>query len=45
LLFPGIGGGHNNLYTHSVAKSAMKEGYKCVVANFRASDKIPITSY
>ena len=23
ILFPGLGGGHNNLYTHSVAKQAI----------------------
>lgn len=45
ILFPGLGGGHNNLYTHSVAKLALQEGYTVGVANFRCAEGIPITSY
>jgi len=45
ILFPGLGGGHNNLYTHNLAKAAMKDGYKCGVALFRCAEGAPITSY
>jgi predicted alpha/beta-fold hydrolase len=45
ILYPGLGGGHNNLYTHSLAKKAMKDGYKCGVAMFRCAEGTPITSY
>lgn len=45
ILYPGLGGGHNNLYTHSLAKAAMKDGYKCGVAMFRCAEGMPITSY
>lgn len=45
ILFPGLGGGHNNLYTHSVAKQAIQEGYSVGVANFRCAEGIPITSF
>jgi hypothetical protein len=27
LLLPGLGGGTNNLYTHSLAKVALQQGY------------------
>ena len=45
LLFPGLGFGHNNLYTHAVAREAMKHGYKCGVAMLRCASDIPITSF
>ena len=45
LLYPGLGGGVNNLYTHTLAKAANKEGYKCGVVLFRCAEDIPITSF
>ena len=33
------------MYTHSLAKVALKNGYKCGVAMFRCADGIPITSF
>lgn len=45
LLYPGLGGGVNNLYTHTLAKAATKEGYKCGVVLFRCAEDIPITSF
>lgn len=44
LLFPGLSGGTNNLYTHSLADAAIKKGFKCGVVLFRCSEDIPITS-
>lgn len=45
MLYPGLGGYHDNMYTHSLAKEAMKEGFKCGVAMFRCATGLPITSY
>jgi len=42
---PGLGFGHDNLYSHAVAEKAMKRGFKCGVALFRGSLEIPITSF
>lgn len=44
LLFPGLSGGTNNLYTHSLAKAALKKGFDCGVVLFRCAEDIPITS-
>lgn len=44
LLFPGLSGGTNNLYTHSLAKAALLKGFNCGVVLFRCAEDIPITS-
>jgi predicted alpha/beta-fold hydrolase len=44
LLLPGLGGGSNNLYTHSLAAEAQKQGFNCGVVLFRCAENIPITS-
>jgi predicted alpha/beta-fold hydrolase len=43
-LFPGLSGGTNNLYTHSLAKAALLKGFNCGVVLFRCAEDIPITS-
>lgn len=45
LMLPGLGGGYNNLYTHTLAETAMKQGFKCGVVNFRCAEGMPVTSY
>ena len=44
LLFPGLSGGSNNLYTHTLAKAALAKGFNCGVVIFRCAEDIPITS-
>jgi predicted alpha/beta-fold hydrolase len=43
-LFPGLSGGTNNLYTHTLAKAALAKGFNCGVLLFRCAEDIPITS-
>lgn len=45
ILFPGLGFGHDNMYTHAVVEKMIKLGFKCGVALFRCAHDIPITSY
>ena len=44
LLFPGLSGWSNNLYTHTLAKAALAKGFNCGVVIFRCAEDIPITS-
>ena len=37
--------GHDNYYTHAVARKAIKKGYKVGAALFRGSLELPITSF
>ena len=42
--FSGLSGGNDNLYLYSMIKEANKNGYKCVVINFRGCAGVKLTS-
>jgi predicted alpha/beta-fold hydrolase len=42
LIFPGLSGGNNNLYTLSVMRKAQKEGYKCGTVIMRGCSGLPL---
>lgn len=44
LLFPGLGGGSNNMYTHGLAKAAQLRGFKCGTVLYRCAPSVPVTS-
>ena len=40
----GLSGGNDNYYTYSMVKEGMRQGYKCVIINFRGAGGVPLTS-